>query len=118
MQDKQRLIFTTLMLEVGFLVPDTIAAVLAGSLAVWADLLRCGIETLAVFFAWLTIRKVDRASSDPQRYEYGLGKLESMSTVLIATISSWAPPGLWWTPGGRSAPRRCSNGRASPPRSC
>ena len=63
MQDKQRLIFTTLLLEVGFLVPDAIAAVLAGSLAVWADLLRCGIETLAVFFAWLTIRKVDRQAA-------------------------------------------------------
>ncbi len=85
MQDKQRLIFTTLLLEVGFLVPDVVAAMLARSLTVWADLLRCGIETLAVFFAWLTIRKVDRASNDPH-YEYGLGKLESMSTVLIATI--------------------------------
>jgi ferrous-iron efflux pump FieF len=99
MQDKQRLIFTTLLLEVGFLIPDTIAAVLAGSLAVWADLLRCGIETLAVFFAWLTIRKIDRASSDPQRYEYGLGKLESMSTVLIATIflvaAAWVTVDAW-----------------------
>jgi ferrous-iron efflux pump FieF len=99
MQGKQRLIFTTLLLEVAFLVPDTIAAVLAGSLAVWADLLRCGIETLAVFFAWLTIRKVDRVSSDPQRYEYGLGKLESMSTVLIASIffvaAGWVTMDAW-----------------------
>src|SRR5262245_34283290 len=99
MQSKQRLIFGTLLLEVGFLVPDTIAAVLAGSLAVWADLLRCGIETLAVFFAWLTIRRVDRASSEPQRYEYGLGKLEHMSTVLIASIflvaAGWVAMDAW-----------------------
>lgn len=86
MQDKQRFIRNTLLLEVAFLGPDLVAAVLARSLTVWADLLRCGIETLAIFLAWLTIRKVDRASADPQRYEYGLGKLESMSTVGIASV--------------------------------
>jgi len=86
MYDKQRLIRTTLLIEVAFLVPDVVAAILAGSLTVWADLLRCGIETLAVFFAWLTIRRVERASSDPHQYEYGLGKLENLSTVAIAGI--------------------------------
>jgi cation diffusion facilitator family transporter len=86
MPNKQRFIFATLLLEVGFLGPDIVVAMLAGSLTVWADLWRCAIETLAVFFAWLTIRKVDRASSQPEKYGYGLGKLESMSTVLIAAI--------------------------------
>jgi len=86
MHDKQRFIRNTLLLEIAFLLPDIVAAVLARSLTVWADLLRCAIETLAVFLAWVTIRRVDRAEAEPQRYEYGLGKLESLSTVGIAGI--------------------------------
>ena len=83
MQEKARLLRTTLLLELAFLAPDVLAAVLAHSLTVWADLLRCTTETVAVFLAWLTVRKLIHPSGE---YEYGLGKLENVSTVGIAGL--------------------------------
>jgi cation diffusion facilitator family transporter len=83
MQEKARLLRTTLLIELAFLAPDVVAAVMANSLAVWADLLRCGTETIAVFLAWLTVRKLAHPGAE---YEYGLGKLENISTVGIAGI--------------------------------
>jgi ferrous-iron efflux pump FieF len=83
MQEKARLLRTTLLLEIAFLAPDVLAAVLAHSLTVWADLLRCTTETVAVFLAWLTVRKLIHPSGE---YESGLGKLENVSTVGIAGL--------------------------------
>ena len=85
MHDKERALFFTLLIEAGSLLPDVVAAILARSVAVWADFARCSIDTLAVFLAWLTIRTIARGDRG-RGYEYGLGKLESMSSALLAGI--------------------------------
>ena len=58
-------------------------AVLANSVALLADVLRAATELMAAFLSWLTLRAVRRAR--PEAFNYGLGKLQSMASVMVGT---------------------------------
>jgi cation diffusion facilitator family transporter len=61
-----------------------VALALAQSAVLVADFLKTGLELAAVLLAWLAIRRITRG--DAARYEYGLGKLETLSSFVIATL--------------------------------
>src|SRR5262245_46629676 len=83
MQEKARLLRTTLLLELAFLAPDVLAAVLARSLTVWADLLRCTTETVAVFLAGLTVRPTVLPAEDAVPVRVGLAILLDVGVVPV-----------------------------------
>jgi len=57
-------------------------AMMANSLALWADFAVTLIGFLALLTAWLTIRAVTR--SDKEAFAFGLGRLENVSSLGIA----------------------------------
>ncbi len=61
--------------------PRLVAAWLADSATLYTDALRSGTETLANLFSWLTVRRLARGGRAD--FEYGLGKLENLTSVLI-----------------------------------
>ncbi|MDE3018647.1 MAG: cation diffusion facilitator family transporter [Nitrospirota bacterium] len=60
------------------------AAILSNSLTIFTDLLHNIGETLACFFAWLTMRRIAKGTA--VAYEYGYGKAESLSSLLVAGV--------------------------------
>lgn len=67
----------------------TAAAFLLGrSTTQMADFLRRTIELLALFSAWLTVRKVSTGPTD--RYNYGYGKLEHLSSLGVALVMAFS----------------------------
>ena len=79
--------------------PATQAAVIAGavetaitlvslltaeSVLLLADFLKTGLEFLAVLLAWLAVRRLAR--SDGLRHDYGVGKIENLSSLVIAVL--------------------------------
>ena len=79
--------------------PATQAAVIAGaaetaitlvslltaeSVLLLADFLKTGLEFLAVLLAWLAVRRLARA--DGLRHDYGVGKIENLSSLVIAVL--------------------------------
>lgn len=65
-------------------VATALALALGRSTTQLADMLRRSSELLALFLAWLVYRKVSRGATPV--YRYGLGKLESLSSLLVALV--------------------------------
>lgn len=63
---------------------SVVAAVLADSSVLLADALKTGLEFVAMLLAWLSIRRVTRGGG--QSYEYGIGKLENLASLLIGAL--------------------------------
>ncbi len=61
-----------------------VAMVLGRSTVLFADFLRRSSELLALFLAWLVIRKVSQGKN--ARFNYGYGKLENLSSLIVATV--------------------------------
>lgn len=88
-KEKERSVFTGLLLGLIVLVPDVIAVILANSIMLLSDLLKSGSETVATFLSWLAIRKVRQGKTFD--YNYGQGKLENISSLAVAgaMLLSW-----------------------------
>jgi len=78
----ERFMRWTLILEIVFVAADGVAALLAGSTVVWAELARSAVEVLFGFFSWLSLYLMGRASLHD--YDYGLGKLENVVSTGLA----------------------------------
>jgi len=83
-RERERSIVTSLVVDFILLLPDVVAALLANSLVMMADVLKCINELLATFLSWLAIRKVVR--NKPYNFDYGLGKLENLTSIIVAWI--------------------------------
>ncbi len=81
-RDKERSVFTGLLLGLVVLIPDVIAVILANSVMLLSDLLKSGSETVATFLSWLAIRKARQGITFD--YNYGQGKLENISSLAVA----------------------------------
>lgn len=81
---KVRAVFISLVIDFLLWIPDIVAAVLAGSITMFADVVKCGNEILATFFAWLTLRKV--AKGGQGTYDYGMGKLENLTGIVTGAV--------------------------------
>lgn len=80
--DREKSVFLSLVVDFLLFIPDVVAAVMANSITLWADVLKCGNELLATFLSWLALRMV--RGDRKVRFDYGLGKLENVTGVIVA----------------------------------
>jgi len=80
--DKEKSVFFSLVIDFLLFIPDVVAAFMANSITLWADVLKCGNELLATFLSWLVLCTVHRGGKF--RFDYGLGKLENVTGVIVA----------------------------------
>ncbi len=78
---RERAVFYSMIMGLVNLVPRIAVAVLSGSVTLYTDALRSATETLANFCSWQAVRKISRGGQ--VGYEYGLGKLENLISILI-----------------------------------
>jgi ferrous-iron efflux pump FieF len=81
---KQRSILSGLVFGVFGLASAVVVFVLANSLTVFSDLLRNVGVVFAIFFSWMTVKKVDKGKN--QVYNYGYGKMENLSSLVVAGV--------------------------------
>lgn len=55
---------------------------IANSVTLFSDLLRSGVDAVATLLSWLTMRRI--ATGKALAYDYGYGKLENVSSLLVA----------------------------------
>jgi len=55
---------------------------IANSVTLFSDLLRSGVDAFATLLSWLTMRRI--ATGKALAYDYGYGKLENASSLLVA----------------------------------
>lgn len=83
-REREKSILVSLLVDFVLLLPDVVAAILANSLVMLADVLKCINELLATFLSWLALHKVVRNKS--HYFDYGLGKLENLTSIIVAWI--------------------------------
>ena len=81
---KEKTVLTSLIVDIILWIPDIVAAVLSGSITMFADVLKCGNEILATFFAYLTLRKMSRGGAFT--YDYGMGKFENFTGIITGAV--------------------------------
>ena len=81
---KEKVILTSLVVDFILWIPDIAAAILSGSIVLFADAVKCANEILATFFAYLTIRKMARGGVG--RYDYGMGKFETVTSIITGGV--------------------------------
>ncbi len=81
---KQRTVLISLIIDFVLWIPDIAAAILSGSIVLFADALKCANEILATFFAYLTIRKMAKGGAGT--YDYGMGKMETMTSIITGGV--------------------------------
>jgi ferrous-iron efflux pump FieF len=81
-QEKERSVRTGWLLGLFSLLPTIIAVVIGHSTTLLAGLFKMVCETFASFLAWLSLRKVAKGKTGV--YQYGYGKLESLSSLTVA----------------------------------
>ena len=64
------------------LIPTAYATLISNSVILFTDLMRCAVEFFAILLAWLILRHVSKG--DKSRFNYGYGKLEQISSVVVA----------------------------------
>ena len=82
-QARERSVFAGLLFGAVALIPGLVAVILGHSTTLLADWLRSFTETFAILLSWLTLRKVTRGGRST--YDYGYGKMESLSSLIVAT---------------------------------
>ncbi|MDD1689903.1 MAG: cation diffusion facilitator family transporter [Methanoregula sp.] len=81
---KQRTVLVSLIVDFVLWIPDIVAAILSGSIVLFADALKCANEILATFFAYLTLRKMAKGGGGA--YDYGLGKFETITSIITGGV--------------------------------
>ncbi len=84
LEKKQRAVLTSLIVDFVLWLPDIAAAILSGSIVLFADAVKCANEILATFFAYLTIRKMARGGAGT--YDYGMGKMETVTSIITGGV--------------------------------
>jgi cation diffusion facilitator family transporter len=81
---KLQTVRTSLIVDFILWIPDIAAAILSGSIVLFADALKCANEILATFFAYLTLRKMSKGGAGA--YDYGLGKFETITSIITGGV--------------------------------
>jgi len=81
---RQRTVLVSLIVDFVLWLPDIAAAILSGSIVLFADAVKCANEILATFLAYLTIRKMAKGGAGT--YDYGMGKFETMTSVVTGGV--------------------------------
>jgi cation diffusion facilitator family transporter len=82
--DKQRIVTQALVVNVLSVIPVGLTAVLANSMAMYADLLTYANMILANLVTWHTFRRM--ASGRTHGYDYGLGKIENGASLAASAL--------------------------------
>lgn len=80
---RERVLFWTVVVTFLSLLPSAYGAYISNSTALLADLLRSTGEFFAILLSWCVIVQVAR--NDAATYNYGLGKLEQLASLVVAT---------------------------------
>ncbi len=83
-QQRERAVRLVLILDVLSLAPFLVVATLVNSLALYADWLIYLNSTMSNLLSWLTLRHIARGRD--VNYDYGLGKMESVSAMLCTIL--------------------------------
>ena len=83
-ESRQRTVLISLCSDIIIWIPEVVAAVLTGSVTLFADVMKCGNEILATFFAYLVIRKMRKAGQFT--YDYGMGKFETITRIITGAV--------------------------------
>ncbi|AGB01572.1 cation diffusion facilitator family transporter [Methanoregula formicica] len=81
---KQKTVAASLGFDILLWVPEIIAFVLSGSITLFADVMKCGNEILATFFALLILIRMRRG--DRFCYDYGMGKFETSTRFITGAV--------------------------------
>ena len=81
-QEKERSVRTGWLLGLIGLFPGVVSVVIGHSTTILADFFKTACETFANFLAWLSLRRVAKGKTGV--YQYGYGKLENMSSLVVA----------------------------------
>jgi len=83
-KQKEKAILVSLLLGLVLIVPNIVAALTSNSLIMLTDVFQGASEVLAIFFAYIAIRKVSKGTN--LVYNYGYGKMEGFSSLLMAAV--------------------------------
>lgn len=81
---RQWTVASSLSFDIALWVPEIIAYVLSGSVTLFADVLKCGNEILATFFALLILIRMRK--SGKFCYDYGMGKFETSTRLITGMV--------------------------------
>jgi cation diffusion facilitator family transporter len=81
---KERYVLTSLLTSASTFSLKLVSAAITNSLTIFTDLLRNGCESFACFLTWLTVHRIVKGRAFA--YEYGYGKLESLSSLLVVAV--------------------------------
>ncbi len=80
--NKERLLFQFFVLDILFFALRFAVANISDSMAMYTTVAKAAISIVTAFIAWLTFRFVTKDESG--RYDYGYGKVESISSIVRA----------------------------------
>ena len=81
---KERSVFMSLVVDFLLMLPDAAAAIIANSVTLMADVLKCLNELLATLFSWIILKKISKGKTGS--YDFGLGKFENLTSLLVGLI--------------------------------
>lgn len=82
--EREHAIFFNLLVAVAPAVPKLAAAVLSGSVTLYASAMKTVNEAIGVLVAWLIARKIARG--DHGVYNYGMGKYENIARIITGSV--------------------------------
>jgi cation diffusion facilitator family transporter len=83
-QERERALFYNILAGVASVIPKLIAAVLSGSVTLYASVLKTINEALGIIISWMIARKIARG--DPGTYDYGMGKYENIARIITGGV--------------------------------
>lgn len=81
-QEKQAAMVSSATVEIASVLLNLTGALLANSLTLWTNTLRVSLDAMATLFALYVIRRIAKGKNS--RFDYGMGKWESLSALLSA----------------------------------
>lgn len=82
-QERERALFFNILAGVVSVIPKLAAAILSGSVTLYASVLKTINEALGIVIAWTIARKISRGDGT---YDYGMGKFENIARIITGGI--------------------------------
>ncbi|MFA4848432.1 MAG: cation transporter [Methanoregula sp.] len=83
-KEREHTIFCNLLVAIAPAIPKLAAAVLSGSVTLYASALKTINEAIGVLVAWMIARKIARG--DHGIYDYGMGKYEIIARIITGSV--------------------------------
>jgi cation diffusion facilitator family transporter len=83
-KERESALFINLLAASAPAIPKLAAAVLSGSVTLYASALKTINEAVGVLVSWMIARKIARG--DPGIYDYGMGKYENIARIITGSV--------------------------------